>query len=98
MLEVIFEYFPGFGQPAHLEQVIPHRNERFVAKIIGRWSGALELGMARQCGLKQPEANTIIEEVRSAVANWRASATAHGLTARDIARMASAFEDASRDS
>ncbi len=56
------------------------------------------LGMARQCGLKQPEANTIIEEVRSAVANWRASATAHGLTARDIARMASAFEDASRDS
>lgn len=50
------------------------------------------LGMARQCGLKLPAAHEIIREVQTAVANWRASAAAHGLNARDVARMASAFE------
>ena len=50
------------------------------------------LGMARQCGLKLDEARGIVDEVQAAVALWRASATSHGLNARDIARMASAFE------
>lgn len=56
-------------------------------------TGSLDvaLGMARQCGLKQPEARQIITEVQDAVAGWRESATAHGLSARDIARMDSAF-------
>lgn len=49
------------------------------------------LGMARQCGLAQPEAQEIIAEVQGAVAGWRESATVHGLSARDIARMESAF-------
>lgn len=49
-------------------------------------------GMARQCGLKLPAAREIVTEVQGAVAHWRASATAYGLAARDIARMASAFE------
>jgi serine/threonine-protein kinase HipA len=50
------------------------------------------LGMARQCGLKQPAAKEIIGEVQTAVAQWRGCAATHGLTARDIGRMASAFE------
>ena len=49
------------------------------------------LGMARQCGLKPPAAKEIIREVQAAVAHWRACAAMHGLNARDIARMASAF-------
>lgn len=56
-------------------------------------SGSLDvaLGMARQCGLTQPEARQIIAEVQNAVAGWRESAAAHGLSARDVARMESAF-------
>jgi serine/threonine-protein kinase HipA len=50
------------------------------------------LGMARQCGLKLPAAKDIIAEVQAAVAQWHASATTHGLSARDIERMASAFD------
>jgi serine/threonine-protein kinase HipA len=50
------------------------------------------LSMARQCGLKLDEAREIVGEVQAAVAHWRASATSYGLTARDVARMASAFE------
>ncbi len=50
------------------------------------------LGMARQCGLKQPAAKEIIGEVQAAVSQWRACAASHGLNARDIERMASAFE------
>jgi serine/threonine-protein kinase HipA len=50
------------------------------------------LGMARQCGLKLPAAREIIEEVQGAVAQWRARSAALGLTARDVERMASAFE------
>lgn len=49
-------------------------------------------GMARQCGLKPPAAQEIVREVQAAVAQWRASAASHGLGARDVARMASAFE------
>jgi serine/threonine-protein kinase HipA len=49
-------------------------------------------GMARQCGLKLDEARGIVGEVQAAVAHWRTSATSHGLNARDVARMASAFE------
>ena len=48
--------------------------------------------MARQCGLKQPAAREIVQEVQAAVAQWRACAAIHGLGARDMARMASAFE------
>ena len=50
------------------------------------------LGKARQCGLKLLAAKEIIGEVQSAVAQWRICAASHGLTARDIGRMASAFE------
>ena len=50
------------------------------------------LGMARQCGLKPPAAKEIIAEVQSAVSQWRTCAATHGLNARHIARMASAFE------
>ena len=49
-------------------------------------------GMARQCGLKQPAAREIVGEVQAVVAQWRTVAAAHGLNARDVARMASAFE------
>ncbi len=49
-------------------------------------------GMARQCGLKQPAAREIAREVQTAVAQWRVCAASHGLGARDVARMASAFE------
>ncbi len=50
------------------------------------------LGMARECGLKQPSAREIVGEVQAAVAQWRACAATHGLNARDLTRMASAFE------
>ena len=50
------------------------------------------LSIARQCGLKLPAAKEIISEVQAAVAHWRAYAATHGLNARDVARMASAFE------
>ena len=49
-------------------------------------------GMARQCGLKQPAAQEIVEEVQAAVAQWRNCAASYGLGACDVARMASAFE------
>ena len=48
--------------------------------------------MARQCGLKQPAAREIAQEVQAAVTQWRVSAASHGLGARDVARVASAFE------
>ena len=48
--------------------------------------------MARQCGLKQPAAREIVGEVQTAVAQWRNCAASYGLNARDVARMASAFE------
>jgi serine/threonine-protein kinase HipA len=49
-------------------------------------------GMARQCGLKPPAADEIIAQVQAAVAEWRMVSATHGLHARDVARMASAFE------
>ena len=49
-------------------------------------------GMARQCGLKPPAAREIVQEVQTAVTQWRTCAAIHGLAARDMARMASAFE------
>jgi serine/threonine-protein kinase HipA len=49
-------------------------------------------GMARQCGLKLDKAREIVGEVQAAVTHWHVSATSHGLNARDVARMASAFE------
>ena len=50
------------------------------------------LGMARQCGLRPPAAREIVTEVQAAVGQWRQCATFHGLKARDLERMASAFE------
>ncbi len=50
------------------------------------------LSIARQYGLKPVGAREIVREVQAAVLQWRTSAEAHGLNARDIARMASAFE------
>ena len=50
------------------------------------------LGMARHCGLKLDDAQEIVGEVQAAVTHWRASATSYGLNARDVARMATAFE------
>ncbi len=50
------------------------------------------LGMARQCGLKPPAAREIVAEVQAAVRQWRQCASSHGLKARDLERMASAFE------
>ena len=50
------------------------------------------LGMARQCGLKLPDAKVIVAEVQAVVANWADCAARHGLRAADVARMASAFE------
>jgi serine/threonine-protein kinase HipA len=49
-------------------------------------------GMARQCGLKLPAAKEIVVEVQAAVVQWRTCAATHGLYARDVARMESAFE------
>ena len=48
--------------------------------------------MSRQCGLRQPAAREIVGEVQTAVAQWRNCAASYGLNARDVARMASAFE------
>ncbi len=50
------------------------------------------LGMARQCGLKPPAAQEIVREVQAAVAQWRACVATYGLSAREVTRMASAFE------
>lgn len=52
------------------------------------------LGMARQCGLRPNEAQAILAEVEAAVAQWRDVAARYGLSAREIDRMASAFEPA----
>ncbi len=52
----------------------------------------IALSIARQCGLKPNEARTIVAEVEAAVAHWRVVAKHHGLNAREIDRMASAFE------
>ena len=49
-------------------------------------------GMARQRGLKQPAAGEIVQNAQAAVAQWRTSAAIHGLSARDMACMVSAFE------
>jgi serine/threonine-protein kinase HipA len=52
----------------------------------------LALSVARQFGLNQDEARTCAREVGAAVAQWRARATALGLSASDSTRMESAFE------
>ena len=49
-------------------------------------------GMARHCGLKQPAARETVQEVQAAVAQWRSCAAINGLGARDMARIASAFD------
>ncbi len=48
--------------------------------------------MARQYSLKLPTAREIVAEVQRAVAQWREVAGTHGLSTREITRMASAFE------
>jgi serine/threonine-protein kinase HipA len=52
------------------------------------------LGMARQCGLKPDAARAILAEVKAAIDQWRNVAARHGLSTREIERMASAFEPA----
>ena len=53
---------------------------------------ALALGTADYYGLKHDDAKGIARQVASAVANWRGEAAQLGLSAREIDRMASAFE------
>ena len=48
--------------------------------------------MAHYCGLKLAAARVIVAQVQAAVAQWCNSAAAHGLNARAVACMASAFE------
>lgn len=52
----------------------------------------LALGVARQFGIKPDATRDIVREVAVAVLQWRDRANAFGLAARDISRMASAFE------
>lgn len=52
----------------------------------------LALGTADYYGLKQDDAKHIARQVARAIANWRGEAAKLGLSARDIERMASAFE------
>ena len=44
--------------------------------------------MTHYCGLKLAAARVIVAQVQATVAQWRNSAAAHGLSARDVARMA----------
>jgi serine/threonine-protein kinase HipA len=50
------------------------------------------LEVSRHFGLKPAEARTIVTEVGAAVATWRGEARTIGLSAKEIERMASAFE------
>jgi serine/threonine-protein kinase HipA len=52
----------------------------------------LALGTADYCGLKRDNAKNIALQVARAVANWRGEAAKLGVSAREIDRMASAFE------
>jgi serine/threonine-protein kinase HipA len=52
----------------------------------------LTMVVAGQFGLAQDRARQIAAEVAAAVAGWRMQAARIGLTAREIERMASAFE------
>ncbi|MCB2107035.1 MAG: type II toxin-antitoxin system HipA family toxin [Rhodobacteraceae bacterium] len=52
----------------------------------------LALGVAPQFGLSAQQAKDIAREVGRAVLGWREEAAQHGLTRREIDRMASAFE------
>ena len=52
----------------------------------------LALEVAPHFGVKPDKARNIIGEVGGAVAHWRKTATAIGLAAGEIERMASAFE------
>ena len=54
----------------------------------------LAFGVAAHFGVKPDKAKSIVREVGSAVARWRETAAAVGLTAAEIERMASAFEHA----
>lgn len=54
----------------------------------------LAFGVAAHFGVKPDKAKVIVREVGAAVACWRETATAVGLTAAEIERMASAFEHA----
>lgn len=52
------------------------------------------LAVAAQFGIKEYRAKAVAAEVGAAVADWRAAAKNHGVTAAQIARMASAFDHA----
>jgi serine/threonine-protein kinase HipA len=50
------------------------------------------LAIAQYFNLKAPRAKDIVREVAAATSRWRSIASEHGLTARQIDRMATAFE------
>ena len=52
----------------------------------------LAYGVAPHFGIKPDKAKSIVREVGQAVAQWRKTATATGLSNKEIDRMASAFE------
>lgn len=52
----------------------------------------IALGVAKQFGLKQPEAKEIARDVAAAVGTWRKVADGEGISASEINRMATAFE------
>ncbi len=52
----------------------------------------LALRTADYYGLKQEEAKDIARQVARAVAHWRGEAAQLGVSVREVARMASAFE------
>jgi serine/threonine-protein kinase HipA len=52
----------------------------------------LAFEVAEHFGVKADKAKIIVHEVGAAVARWRETATATGLSAKEIERMATAFE------
>jgi serine/threonine-protein kinase HipA len=71
---------------------------RILTTAIDEVDGTASLDLAYQVaahfGVKPDKAKVIVREVGAAVARWRETASAVGLTAAEIERMASAFEHA----
>ncbi len=65
-----------------------------IDEVDGTASLDLAFAVAPHFGVKSDKAKSIVREVGAAVARWRETAAAVGLTAAEIERMASAFEHA----
>ena len=65
-----------------------------IDEVDGTASLALAYEVAAHFGVKADKAKSIVREVGAAVAHWRKTAAAVGVTAAEIERMASAFEHA----